>query len=141
LVLKTGAGHWEQTVCHDSAQESYAGYISDDESQKLSNLESGMKLLDYLLSHPGEDEKENFSPNIVTSVTSVTTQLYRANKPVESTPVTDDWGPPLGRKNHRGDLVLTIEDIPDLERRLRLSGWKVRRIGNGLICRTGSRTQ
>lgn len=47
----------------------------------------------------------------------------------------DPWEPPLrGRLNHRGEMVLTIQDLPELERRLRLSGWRVRRHGDELIC-------
>jgi hypothetical protein len=43
--------------------------------------------------------------------------------------------PPLvGRKNVRGEMVLTVEDIPELENRLRLQGWKVKRQGAELIC-------
>jgi hypothetical protein len=42
--------------------------------------------------------------------------------------------PPLGA----GRSVLTVADLPELERRLRLSGWKVSRRGNELIC-TSSR--
>jgi hypothetical protein len=43
--------------------------------------------------------------------------------------------PPLvGRKNARGQMVLTFEDLPELENRLRLQGWKVRRQGDELIC-------
>lgn len=51
--------------------------------------------------------------------------------------------PPLGRRNARGDFVLTIEDMPELENRLRLQGWKVKRHGNELICtsRGGLRIQ
>lgn len=47
--------------------------------------------------------------------------------------------PPLGRRNARGEMVLTVEDLPEIERRLRLSGWKVTRRGNELIC-TSPRT-
>jgi hypothetical protein len=36
-------------------------------------------------------------------------------------------------------MVLTIEDLPELERRLRLSGWKVERRGDELICWTGKK--
>ena len=32
---------------------------------------------------------------------------------------------------------LTVADMPELERRLRLSGWRVERIGNDLRCWTG----
>lgn len=42
--------------------------------------------------------------------------------------------PLLGRR-----MVLTIEDLPELERRLRLSGWKVERRGDELICWTGKK--
>jgi hypothetical protein len=43
--------------------------------------------------------------------------------------------PPLvGRKNARGQMVLNLEDFPELENRLRLQGWKVRRHGDELIC-------
>jgi hypothetical protein len=38
--------------------------------------------------------------------------------------------PPLGAQ--RG--VLTVADLPELERRLRLSGWKVKRRGYELVC-------
>lgn len=44
---------------------------------------------------------------------------------------------PLGRKNDLGELVMTVDDLPELEHRLRLSGWKVERRGYQLICRTG----
>jgi hypothetical protein len=51
-----------------------------------------------------------------------------------STPAPDPvWDPPLGAE--RG--VMTIADLPELERRLRLSGWKVARRGNELICTSG----
>lgn len=42
--------------------------------------------------------------------------------------------PPLGSRNERGELVLTVADLPELERRLRLSGWNVTPRGNELIC-------
>lgn len=43
--------------------------------------------------------------------------------------------PPLaGRKNARGQMVLTVEDIPELEKHLRWQGWKVKRQGLELIC-------
>jgi hypothetical protein len=104
-----------------------------------------MKLLDYLLSHPvdevGELRKQTFSPDIVTSVTSVPNQAVRLSKPVDSPSATDSCGPLLGRKNDRGEMVLTIQDLPELERRLRLSGWKVRHERNELICSTGRRIQ
>jgi hypothetical protein len=45
--------------------------------------------------------------------------------------------PLLGRKNDRGEMVMTIEDLPELEYRLRVSGWRVERRGNELICRSG----
>ena len=41
---------------------------------------------------------------------------------------------PLGRSNGRGELVLTLEDLPELERRLRLSGWRVERRRSELLC-------
>jgi hypothetical protein len=47
--------------------------------------------------------------------------------------------PPLGRKNDLGEAVMTIEDLPELEYRLRLSGWKVERRGYQLICRSATR--
>jgi hypothetical protein len=48
---------------------------------------------------------------------------------------------PLGRKNGRGELVLTLADLPELERRLRLSGWRVQRRGNELICTSSQRVR
>jgi hypothetical protein len=45
--------------------------------------------------------------------------------------------PPLGSRNERGEMVLTVADLPELERRLRLSGWKVTRRGDELICVSG----
>jgi hypothetical protein len=43
--------------------------------------------------------------------------------------------PPLaGRMNSRGQMVLTMEDIPELEERLRWQGWKVKRQGFELVC-------
>ncbi len=46
-----------------------------------------------------------------------------------------DGLPPLrGMKNARGEMVLTLEDLPELENRLRLQGWKVRRQGAELFC-------
>ena len=42
---------------------------------------------------------------------------------------------PLGAE--RGYLIL--DDMPELERRLRLSGWKTERRGNELICWTPGR--
>ena len=63
-------------------------------------------------------------------------------KPAEST-ADPIWTPPLGRENDRGELVLTVADLPELERRLRLSGWKVERItgkyGSELVCYTGKK--
>jgi len=44
---------------------------------------------------------------------------------------------PLGAE--RG--VLTLADMPELEHRLRLSGWKVERRDRQLICRTGRRVR
>jgi len=53
----------------------------------------------------------------------------------ETEPAPDPvWDPPLGRRNDKGELVLTVEDLPELEHRLRLSGWRVTRRGNELIC-------
>lgn len=57
---------------------------------------------------------------------------YETNEKNERTPV--DSLPPLGRKNARGDMVLTFEDLPELENRLKPQGWKVRRQGDELIC-------
>jgi len=48
---------------------------------------------------------------------------------------------PLGRKNDLGELMLTLEDLPELEDRLRLSGWKVERRGCQLICRSGRKAR
>jgi hypothetical protein len=53
--------------------------------------------------------------------------------PTESAP-DPIWTPPLGRENDRGEFVLTVADLPELERRLRLSGWRVARRGNELTC-------
>ena len=44
------------------------------------------------------------------------------------------WTPPLGRRNDRGEMTLTGADLPELERRLQLSGWRVTRRGNELTC-------
>jgi hypothetical protein len=65
-----------------------------------------------------------------------------SGKPAESAP-DPIWTPPLGRENDRGELVLTAADLPELEHRLRLSGWKVIRRGNELVCssRGASRIQ
>jgi hypothetical protein len=41
---------------------------------------------------------------------------------------------PLGRVNDRGELVMTREDLPELERRLRSYGWQVERRGDQLVC-------
>lgn len=41
---------------------------------------------------------------------------------------------PLSRSNGGRGLVLTLEDLPELERRLRVSGWHVERRGNELVC-------
>jgi len=65
---------------------SYGSYRSDDEFQTVCNSGGGMKLLDYLLSHPASDENENFSRNIVTSVTSITPEAPRTVEPAESIP-------------------------------------------------------
>jgi len=54
-------------------------------------------------------------------------------QPAESAP-DPIWGPPLGRRNAKGEFVLTVEDLPELAYRLRLSGWKVTRRRNELIC-------
>ena len=45
---------------------------------------------------------------------------------------------PLGRVNDRGELVMTREDLPELERRLRSYGWQVERRGDQLVCRNSS---
>ena len=44
--------------------------------------------------------------------------------------------PPLDSKNKRGELVLTLRDPSELERRFILSGWQVVRRGNKLHCKT-----
>ena len=54
-------------------------------------------------------------------------------EPAESAP-DPVWDPPLGRRNDEGQTVMTIEDLPELAHRLRLSGWRVTRRGNELIC-------
>jgi hypothetical protein len=38
-------------------------------------------------------------------------------------------------------MVMTVEDLPELEYRLRLSGWKVERRGEQLICRSGRKAR
>ena len=38
------------------------------------------------------------------------------------------WDPPLGRRNDQSEMVLSVADMPELERRLRLSGWRVERV-------------
>jgi hypothetical protein len=40
----------------------------------------------------------------------------------------------LGRLNDRGQLVLTLEDMPRLEEKLREQGWIVKRVGDELDC-------
>jgi hypothetical protein len=47
---------------------------------------------------------------------------------------SDGLPPLVGRKNARGQIVLTVEDLPELEIRLRLQGWKVKRHGLELFC-------
>jgi hypothetical protein len=41
----------------------------------------------------------------------------------------------LGRLNDRGQLVLTLEDMPGLSARLQEQGWCVERIGDELHCK------
>jgi hypothetical protein len=56
------------------------------------------------------------------------------NVPRETeTPATGQELPPLAAE--RG--YLTVADLPELERRMSLSGWKVERRGNELLCWTG----
>ncbi len=57
---------------------------------------------------------------------------YEIDEKDERNPM--DGLPPLGRKNAMGAMVLTLEDLPGLEKRLRLQGWNVRRHGDELIC-------
>ena len=40
----------------------------------------------------------------------------------------------LGRLNDRGQLVLTLEDMPRLAEKLREQGWIVERVGDELNC-------
>ena len=58
-------------------------------------------------------------------------EINEKTQPASSTvPATPDAAIPLGAKHG----FLTIEDIPQLQRRLELSGWKVKRRGDELIC-------
>lgn len=82
-------------------------------------------------SEPNEHcEKSELSEKSALSPSEARTQTNKAAES-DSDPI---WTPPLGRKNDRGELVLTVADLPELEQRLRLSGWKVTRRGNELIC-------
>jgi hypothetical protein len=107
-----------------------------------------MKLLEYLLS---DDGIENFSTNDVTSVTSVTLSapaepmpepLSASESPERKSPqlVTEPESESkelalLGAE--RG--YLTLDDMPELQRRLELAGWKVERHYDQLICWTPGR--
>jgi hypothetical protein len=82
-----------------------------------------MSLLDYLLGPPAENAEKKILPE--------TSPL-----PPHSPPRRH---PPLGSKNDLGEMVMTIEDLPELEYRLRVSGWRVERRGNELIYRSGRR--
>lgn len=42
--------------------------------------------------------------------------------------------PPLGTLDEHGYASLTVDDLPELEQRLRLSGWKVERRVDTLFC-------
>lgn len=59
---------------------------------------------------------------------------YEINELDERSPLHHQ---PLGSLKEQGELVLTMKDVPDLERRLRLSGWKVERVGDELRCWSG----
>jgi len=54
-------------------------------------------------------------------------------EPTKPSEVTE-LSPLAGRKNYRGQMVLTVEDLPELENRLRAQGWKVKRQGLELVC-------
>jgi hypothetical protein len=87
-----------------------------------------MSLLDYLLSPCS-------GPNIRNG-------RQAAKKTFAETSPLPPHSPPrpyplLGRKSDSGEMVITIEGLPELQHRLRLSGWKVERLGMQLICRSG----
>jgi hypothetical protein len=56
----------------------------------------------------------------------------------EKTPDEGLAASPLGRVNDQGERVMTLEDLPELERRLRSYGWQVERRGDQLVCRNSS---
>lgn len=63
-------------------------------------------------------------------------EINEKTRPASSTvPAKPDAATPLGAKNG----FLTIEDMPQLQRRLELSGWKVERRGDELICWSATR--
>ena len=109
--------------------KSYESYESDNESGKVFNSEDVSKLLDYRLEVPGESRKENFFRNNVTFVTSVTAQpANHAGRVSEAVQPQE----PASLDAERG--YLTVGDMPELQRRLELSGWKAERRGNQLVC-------
>ena len=80
--------------------------------------------------HIRDSRPENVLPNAATPAGA----LQHEN--CESGPL-----PHFGRvSGGRHQLVLTLEDLPEMERRLRLSGWHVERRGNELVC-TSPRAQ
>jgi hypothetical protein len=88
---------------------------------------------------------EKLKKGLVDSCGSVpeASEPYERNEFNERTPVApaepSEHGaefPPLGRKNDRGEMVMTVLDLPELEHQLRLSGWRVERRGDQLICRS-----
>jgi len=87
--------------------------------------------------HPSEGGKFRFGPNTDCEKSELSEKSLPA--PRGSLVETTAKLPPLGAK--RG--VLTLADLPELERRLRLSGWKVDRVagkyGPELVCWTGKK--
>ena len=83
---------------------------------------------------PARPEKENHGKTL-TSAADI--------EPLKPIKDPDDFGPAdhevTGAPEELHSLevergYMTIDDLPELERRLRLSGWKVERIGNELRC-------
>ena len=60
--------------------------------------------------------------------------VLRRQTPTPLLRCADTEHPTLGSRNERGELILTVADLPELEQRLRLQGWKVVRRGNELVC-------
>jgi hypothetical protein len=87
-------------------------------------------------------ERLKTDPQSTSSTPSVREPGNETNEKNEISPL-GELPPLVGRRNARGEIVLTLEDLPELENRLRLQGWKVKRQGVELICTSpgGLRTQ